>query len=164
MTQPNAFSRRDFLKAFGAAAAGTLLAPSDSTAEVTGESDQMPIRPFGKTGIDVPILGFGGSLHLPQLMLRQAFKWGVTYWDTANSYMGGDSEKRIGNYLTKFPQDRQKIFLVTKSHAWTIKGMGADLDQSLERMQTDYVDLFLVHSVSGMDELDDATKVWAEKK
>jgi predicted aldo/keto reductase-like oxidoreductase len=164
MTQPNAFSRRDFLKALGAATAGTLLAPSDSNAEVTGESDQMPTRPFGKTGIDVPILGFGGSLHLPQLMLRQAFKWGVTYWDTANSYMGGNSEKRIGNYLMKFPQDRQKIFLVTKSHAWTIKGMGADLEQSLERMQTDYVDLFLVHSVSGMDELDDATKTWAAKK
>ena len=52
-------------------------------------------------------------------MLRQAVKWGVTYWDTANSYEGGNSEMGIGKYFEKFPEDRKKIFLVTKSTAWT---------------------------------------------
>jgi predicted aldo/keto reductase-like oxidoreductase len=164
MTQQKAFSRRDFLKAAGAATVGTLMVPFDSKADPSGEPGKMPTRPFGNTGIDVPILSFGGSLYLPQLMLRQAFKRGVTYWDTAHSYMGGNSEKRIGKYLMAYPQDRQKIFLVTKSHAWTVDGMSADLDQSLERMKTNYVDLFFVHSVSGIDELDDTKKIWAEKK
>jgi predicted aldo/keto reductase-like oxidoreductase len=164
MTQQKELSRRDFLKAAGAATVGTLMVPFDSKADTSGEASEMLTRPFGNTGIDVPILSFGGSLHLPQLMLRQAFKKGVTYWDTAHSYMGGNSEKRIGKYLMAYPEDRQKLFLVTKSHAWTVDGMSADLDQSLERMKTNYVDLFLVHSVSGVDELDNTKKVWAEKK
>ncbi len=73
----------------------------------------MPTRPFGKTGIHVPILAFGGSLDtsMSLLVLRQAFKWGVTYWDTANTYMGGKSEKGIGKYLEKYPEDRKRTFL-----------------------------------------------------
>jgi len=126
----------------------------------------MPVRPFGNTGINVSILSFGGSLDtsLSMLVLRQAFKWGVTYWDTANTYMGGRSEKGIGKYLEKFPRDRQHIFLVTKSHAWTLKGLSRDLDLSLERMRTDYIDLYFLHSVRKIGQLDDGIKSWAEKK
>ncbi len=126
--------------------------------------EEMPTRPFGRTGVRVPILSFGGSVNLPLLMLRQAFKWGVTYWDTAHSYMGGNSEKLIGKYLKKFPQDRGQIFLVTKSHAWTLDGMSDELEQSLQRLNTDYVDLFFVHSVGDITELDNAKRDWAEKK
>ena len=97
-------------------------------------------------------------------MLRQAFLWGVTYWDTANSYMGGNSEKRIGRYLSSFPGDRRKIFLVTKSHAWSVGGLSSDLDESLDRMNTDYVDLFFVHGIRSIDEMDDDTRRWSEKK
>jgi predicted aldo/keto reductase-like oxidoreductase len=164
MTPANSISRRNFIKAASAVAMGTLIAPFDGAAKVSGMAGEMPTRPFGKTGVEVPILSFGGSLSLPQLMLDQAYKWGVTYWDTAYSYMGGNSEKRIGKYLMNNPQNRKKIFLVTKSHAWTVDDMGKELDQSLERMKTDYVDLFLLHSVSGAGELTDAKKVWAEKK
>lgn len=164
MTQQLTFSRRDFLIAASAATVGSIIEPLDNWAAVYSEPNQMPTRPFGNTGIDVPILSFGGSINLPQLMLRQAFKWGVTYWDTAHSYMGGNSEERIGKYLMQYPQDRNQIFLVTKSYAWNADGMEADLNQSLERMNTDYVDLFLVHSVTGIDELNDTKKTWAEKK
>ena len=155
-------SRRDFFKIAGTAAAGSVLAPLKS-AETSDQSASMPTRPFGDTGIDVPILSLGGSQHLPLLLLRAAFLRGVTYWDVANSYMGGNSEKRIGKYIEKYPQDRKKIFLVTKSHAWSTAGMTDDLNDSLERMQTDTVDLFFVHAVSGIDELNDETKAWAEK-
>ena len=163
MSQIKPFSRRQFLKTAGAATVGSLLAPLNAQSEVTGNQIIMPKRPFGSSGIDVPVLSFGGSLSLPQLMLRQAFKLGVTYWDTANSYMGGNSEMRIGKYLAKYPQDRDKLFLVTKSHAWSVKGLEEDLIQSLDRMQTDYVELFFVHSVSDIDELDSDRKNWAEK-
>ncbi|CAB5109528.1 Ferredoxin [Olavius algarvensis associated proteobacterium Delta 3] len=164
MTQKSTFSRRNFFKAAGATAAATLMTAFDSRADTPLEAGSMPTRPFGNTGVEVPILSFGGSVSMPQIMLGQAFKWGATYWDTANSYMGGDSENRIGKYLARYPQHRKQLFLVTKSHAWTLRGMGADLDESLERMRTDYVDLFLVHSVSGIDELDNAKKAWSEKK
>jgi len=156
-------SRRDFLKAACTASVGSMVAPIDCLAEPPNEFVAMPTRPFGKTGVRVPILGFGGSLDIAQLMLRGAIKWGVTYWDTANSYMGGHSEKRVGKYLGKYPEDRKKIFLVTKSHAWTLDGMTSDLNQSLERMKTDYVDLFFVHSVRAINQLDDDIQAWSEK-
>ena len=126
----------------------------------------VPTRPFGQTGIDVPILSFGGSLNtsLSMLVLRQAVKWGVTYWDTANTYMGGRSEKGMGKYFEKFPADRKQIFLVTKTHAWDTEGMSQDLNLSLERMRTDYIDLFFMHSVRSSSELTNDKKAWAEKK
>jgi hypothetical protein len=76
MTQQNTFSRRDFLIAASAATVGSLIEPLDNWAAVPSQPNQMPTRPLGKTGFDVPILSFGGSVNLPQLMLRQAFKWG----------------------------------------------------------------------------------------
>ena len=163
MLSDHKISRRDFIKIAGTVAAGSVISPLRSAAKPPDKSSLMPTRPFGKTGVDVPILSFGGSLHLPMLMLRNAYLQGVTYWDTASSYMGGNSEKRIGKYFSKFPQDRKNIFLVTKSHAWSTEGMSDDLNRSLERMQTDYVDLFFVHSVRSIDDLDDNIKIWSEK-
>jgi hypothetical protein len=159
-------SRRDFLKVAGAVSLGSIFAAFNPLTEASQGPKIMPTRPFGKTGIDAPILAFGGSLDtsLSLLVLRQAFKWGVTYWDTANTYMGGKSEKGIGKYLEKYPQDRKRIFLVTKSHAWTLSGLSRDLDLSLERMKTDYIDLFFVHSVRSISDLDAETKLWADKK
>jgi len=161
-------SRRDFLKntAAGAIGATAMLTTCQATAKATDVAAQVPQRPFGSTGIDVPILSFGGSLNtsLSMLVLNQAVKWGVTYWDTANSYMGGRSEKGMGKYLEKFPADRQRIFLVTKTHAWDTEGMSRDLNLSLERLQTDYIDLYFMHSVSSGSELTDDKKAWAEKK
>jgi len=158
-------SRRNFLKVTGLTSVGAIIAPFDQPAKASEEEPTMPTRSFGKSGIRVPILSFGGSLNtsMSPLLLRQAVKWGVTYWDTAHSYMGGKSEKGIGKYFSKFPEDRKNIFLVTKSHAWTLAGMTKDLNDSLERMKTDFIDLFFVHSVRDISELDDDTRVWAEK-
>jgi len=88
---------------------------------------------------------------------------GVTYWDTANSYEGGNSEKGIGKYFAKYPEDRKKIFLVTKSTAWTQSGMSEHLALSLERMQTDHIDLFFVHAVRRPSSMDKDMKQWGEK-
>jgi len=166
MTPKNkSWTRRAFLKAACATGAGSVMTLKNIPLSASEEAVAVPTRPFGKTGIEVPILGFGTSLHVSfsRLLLRQAFNWGVTYWDTANTYMGGNSEKAIGKYLDKYPQDRKKIFLVTKTHASTAKGRNRDLNLSLERMKTDYIDLFFIHSVWSVDELDNQTKSWAQK-
>ena len=164
MTKRPIFSRRSFLKTAATATAASLINPFQGRAAPLDKAVEMPTRPFGRTGVRVPILSFGGSLNLPLLMLRNAFRWGVTYWDTAHSYMGGNSEKLIGKYLKKFPQDRRQIFLVTKSHARTLDDMSDELEQSLKRLNTDYVDLFFVHGVGNIAELDNAKRAWAEKK
>ena len=161
----SSWTRRAFLKTVCATGAASVASLKNLAASASDEAAVVPTRPFGKTGIEVPVLGFGTSLHVSfsQLLLKQAIKWGVTYWDTANTYMGGNSEKAIGKYFDNFPEDRKKVFLVTKSHAWTTKGLTRDLNLSLERMQTDYIDLYFAHGVRDPDELDRKTKSWAQK-
>jgi predicted aldo/keto reductase-like oxidoreductase len=165
MSYDKDFSRRDFLKATGTAGLGLLAASALPESLGAQAAVLVPTRPFGKTGVNVAILSMGGMFDIPnnQLMLRQAVKWGVTYWDTANSYEGGNSELGIGKYFTKYPEDRKSIFLVTKSTAWTLKGMTEHLNLSLERMRTDYIDLFFVHAIRGISSMDKDKQKWGEK-
>ncbi|MEJ5358099.1 MAG: aldo/keto reductase [Desulfobacterales bacterium] len=165
MKETPSCSRRQFLKTTGAAGLGLLAASALPPALLAQEAPRVPTRPFGKTGIEVAILSLGGMFDIPgnQLLLRQAVRWGVTYWDTANSYEGGNSELGIGKYFEKYPEDRKKIFLVTKSTAWTLKGMSDHLNLSLERMKTDYVDLFFVHAVRSIGKMDEDVRRWGEK-
>ena len=161
-------SRRDFIKTAGAAGLGSALIPLGSAKQAhSSASDQLkvPTRPFGKTGADVSILSLGGELKpADQLVFRQAFKMGVTYWDTADSYGWGKNEKAIGKYFGRFPDDRKKIFLVTKAATSDPQKLTEKLNTSLERMKTDYVDLFFIHYVKNVKkELTDAVKAWAEK-
>jgi predicted aldo/keto reductase-like oxidoreductase len=157
------WSRRDFLKTTGTAGLGAVLAPGSQFAEA-GEPNILPKRSFGKTGAKVSILSLGGMFDIAsnQIMMKQAIRWGVTYWDTADCYQRG-SEKGIGKYFSKYPQDRSKVFLVTKSDARDADGMTRLLDRSLERMKTDYIDLYFAHGIYSIDELDESTKRWADK-
>jgi len=158
------WSRRDFLRTIGITGAGSLLAPAMPLAEAADEILQVPTRPFGKTGANVSILSLGGMFNIAsnQMLMKQAVKWGVTYWDTADCYQRG-SENGIGKYFKKYPEDRNRVFLVTKSDSRTPKGMTKLLDRSLEKMKTNYIDLYFVHGIYGIDELDEGTKTWAEK-
>lgn len=160
----NRWSRRDFFKTAALTGAGSLLASAAKLASAADNDTKVPQRPFGNSGIDVSILSLGGMFNIKsnQIMLKQAMRWGVTYWDTADCYHRG-SEKGIGRYLDRYPEDRKKIFLVTKSDARSPKGMSRLLNRSLERMKTDYIDLYFVHGIYSIDELDNSTRSWAEK-
>jgi predicted aldo/keto reductase-like oxidoreductase len=164
-------SRRDFIKAAGAAGIGSALGPLSSltTAHAstpTNAPAQMvvPTRPFGKTSVDVSILSLGGVLkETDQLVFRQAFKSGVTYWDTADSYGWGSNEKAIGNYFAKFPGDREKVFLVTKTASSNAQELSDKLNTSLQRMNTSYIDMYFIHYVSDASkDLTSEVKAWAE--
>ena len=167
-------SRRDFFKITGAAGIGSILGSMENTARASSASESdtpglqtVPTRPFGKTGVKVSILSLGGTYNLKsrQLLLRQALKMGVTYWDTANSYSGGNSERGIGKYFARYPEDRQKVFLVTKSGASDPDNMTQHLYTSLERMKTSYIDLFFMHKVSDVKNKVNRQniKAWAER-
>jgi predicted aldo/keto reductase-like oxidoreductase len=168
-----AWSRREFLKAAGAMGMAPLFASPSSLANASGKRTKetlatgiVPTRPFGKTGVDVSILSLGGSLTFTsrQRLLRQAFKAGVTYWDTAASYSGGDSEEGIGKYFSKYPEDREKVFLVTKSDSNKSGMMTDSLNESLERMKTSYIDLYFLHGISSTRGLNDRVRKWAERE
>jgi aryl-alcohol dehydrogenase-like predicted oxidoreductase len=164
-------SRRDFIKAAGTAGLGTALGAFSSlkahgsSPTTAAEQETVPKRPFGKTGVEVSILSLGGVLEPSDLLLfRQAFKMGVTYWDTADSYGWGKNEKAIGKYFTRFPADREKVFLVTKGSTSNPKKLSEKLNTSLERMNTSYVDMYFIHYVSNVKkELTAEVRAWAEK-
>ena len=165
-------SRRTFLKTAGAMGAGSIiatLAPLVNAADKGGSEGTppmtVPTRPFGRTGINVSILSLGGVLGMSDLLIfRQAMKMGVKYWDTADSYGGGKNEKAIGKYFAKFPNDRKKIFLVTKAATSNPKKLTEKLNTSLQRMNTSYIDMYFIHYVKDVkDELTTEVKAWAEK-
>ncbi len=172
MAAKKGLSRREFLKTAGALGTGSLLLQSDVFAQANPGSPEkpqegtvIPTRPFGKTGVDVSCLSLGGMFDIlsNQLLLRQALKWGVTYWDTADCYEGGKGEVGFGQFFRKYPETRQKVFLVTKSDKRDPEGMTQLLDQSLKKLNTDYIDLYFIHGMSYINEINNETKAWAEK-
>ncbi|ROQ91133.1 aldo/keto reductase [Desulfosoma caldarium] len=163
-------SRRQFFKAaafmgLAATTAPSLMATPLGRAQKISPPQRVPVRPFGASKIPVSILSLGGMFDTGsnQVLLRQALRWGVTYWDTADCYGGGRSEEGIGAFFSRFPETRKEVFLVTKSDARDPAGMTKLLNRSLERMKTDWIDLYFLHAVNHIDELSPEVRRWAEK-
>ena len=117
----------------------------------------MEKRKFEKLGIETSLLGFG-CMRFPQnpdgtideaeaaKLLDTAIKAGVNYIDTAYPYHNGESEPFLGRTLKKYP--RNSFYLATKLPMWDIKtpeDVKKIFDSQLERLQTDYVDFYLIH-------------------
>ncbi len=130
------------------------------------EYPRMPRRKMGKTGVKVSCLALGTITNLidKQIVLQTALRWGVDYWDTARGYANGNSELGIGKFLSKNPQVRKRLFLVTKaSGAKIAEDVERYLQASLKRMNTKYIDLFYgVHVLNNISQLKDKLKPWAE--
>ncbi len=165
-------TRREFMKTVGLAGlamagggvTGALAAGEQPAAAVKAAT--VPKRKLGKTGVDVSILNLGCMFDTinNQLLLKQALKWGVTFWDAAEHYGNTLSEEGIGRFIGRNPEARKEIFLVTKLQT---KGgnLTERLDNCLKRMQTSYLDLFFIPALTGIDEMTPAIKDWgAEMK
>ncbi|MHB0997656.1 MAG: aldo/keto reductase [Armatimonadota bacterium] len=117
-------------------------------------SNEIPSRPLGKTGLEVSILGLGGA-HIGYdyladadavELMRRAIDAGITFFDNSWDYNNGRSEERMGAALRDGYRDR--IFLMTKFDARNKAGALKQLDDSLRRLQTDYLDLWQIHAVA----------------
>lgn len=119
----------------------------------------MPERVLGNTGVRVPIFGLGGAGQTPLswgnheaeaiAIIQRALELGIRYFDTASSY--GPSEDYLGKVL---PAYRDKVFLASKTSARDRDGLWRELERSLKRLNTNYLDLWQLHHVSFEQELD----------
>ncbi len=143
-------TRRDFVKT----AAGMGVAAGIASA--ASKSGPIPRRKFGKTGLEVSVIGLGGGrvgtlLDTKQALdtIRRCIDLGVNYFDTAAAGAYGISQLRYGQVLPEF---RDKVIIGTKTRHRTFAHSQLDLNQSLANMKTDYLDLYQIHNV--MDEED----------
>jgi len=148
--------RRDFLKA--AAAGGILLSGKSSfgmsrpLSKDKDSSGKVPKRPLGRTGIKLSIIGFGGIVvsdaepaHAAQVVAESIEK-GINYFDVAPTY--GDAELKLGPALKPY---RQNVFLACKTARRDRNGAKEELDASLQRLQTDHIDLYQLHGMLDME-------------
>jgi aryl-alcohol dehydrogenase-like predicted oxidoreductase len=127
----------------------TTLAVSGMAAGQTA-SNGMPYRVLGKTKEKVSAIGLGGYHlgHPPDAqvavrIVRSAVDRGINFMDNCWDYHDGESEKRMGAALRD--GYRQKVFLMTKFDGRTKDSTARQIDESLERLQTDHIDLIQYH-------------------
>jgi len=121
--------------------------------------DRIPKRPLGKTGYQVTIYGLGGlfttSMHDRHdeavEIVNRAIDLGINYIDTSALYGNGASELNIGTVMR---ERRDEVFLASKSHDYTYDGTMALVEQSLRRLQTDYLDLYQHHFLGRIGQLE----------
>ncbi|HSO86204.1 MAG TPA: aldo/keto reductase [Draconibacterium sp.] len=153
------FTRRDFIKTTGAATAGIILAPTVACSSSPFDSKGLPTAILGKTGVRIPLMVMGlGSRFMAVSeekgleILEAALANGFYYWDTAADYKNDNqfSEERIGKILAPV---RSKIFLSTKVGERKADDAKRTVETSLKRLNTDYIDLYQVHSITTEDEV-----------
>jgi predicted aldo/keto reductase-like oxidoreductase len=157
-------SRRKMLSTTGG---GLVLASSLGVgpSRVEAAPLQVPRRVLGKTGEKIPVLVMGGSVPMDPRFdpkLAEGFKYGVNYFDAADCYGGGSVERAIGAFHTR-ANLRSKIWITSKSDSHDPKGFEEVFHQSLERLQTDYIDMYYLHGLDDAKAINDELKVVVER-
>lgn len=141
--------RRKFIKGASSAVLGLAAAPfwgaNPSFAE-TEKASSPQYRILGKTGLKVTAVSMGVMNCSDPAVLHRAFDLGINFYDTAHSYMNGRNEEMVGKV---FRDKRDKVIIQTKIRVKASeKENRASLETSLKRLQTDYVDVLLAHSLT----------------
>lgn len=116
---------------------------------------------LGSTGITAVQNGFGAlpiqrdDMETSVRILRKAYEGGITFFDTARAY--SDSEEKIGAALSDV---RKNIFIATKTTADTPDEMKSQLETSLRKLNTDYIDIYQFHCASQCYKPEDGTGMY----
>jgi aryl-alcohol dehydrogenase-like predicted oxidoreductase len=121
----------------------------------------LPTRRLGRTGADLPILGLGGhhlglagSERAARRLVETALEEGVRFFDTAESYQAGTSERWLGAAIREV---RSEVFLMSKTHEpreRSAESARMHLEGTLQRLGTDYLDLWQLHSIKSPEDVD----------
>jgi len=172
---PFTFNRREFLNttlagALAVAAGHVTSAQAETTSKPSGGTMRplpfnprtaatMPMRNLGQTGYRVGIFSLGcqaaiekrGNTEQSVQIMNRAIDLGVNYFDTSHVYGGGASETHVGLVMK---DRRREVFLASKTVKRDYDGAMTELDISLKRLQTDHLDLWQLHNVQRMEEVE----------
>ncbi len=167
--EKSGLARRDFLKRGVATAAGALLSltglrgvGSLEETESAAPPTPLPKRRLGKTGLLVSVLAYGGAPlweHDPRnpvpedtvaKMLHEAMDMGLNFIDVSHLYGRGYSEKAFGKALQG---RRDKVVIFSRCAMWGRGSASEMLDESLQRLQTDYIDVYGMHGTQMSDDV-----------
>ena len=171
-TTTSKIERRDLLKLGTAAAAGFVAKgvmggepkqmPGLPSNPVTPKA--MPTRNLGKTGYQVGIFSLGGQSALEKAdnfdvavpLIEKALDLGINYVDTSARY-GGTEHRWSEQYFGEVMKTRRsEAYLATKSHDRTRNGSWKLLERSLALLKTDHVDLWQMHALSRMEQVEES--------
>jgi predicted aldo/keto reductase-like oxidoreductase len=155
--------RREFLGTVSAAFATGMITRRASSAPIDealargpkSNAPRLPMREYGKTGIQLSIIGFPGfalrdTTEKDQAgtnrLVAETIERGVNYFDVAAQY--GNAEAVLGPALQPY---RKQIFLSSKTSKRTADEAAKELDRSLERLKTDYLDVYNLHHIQHLD-------------
>jgi len=131
--------------------------------------DLLPRQTLGNTGMEVSMLSFGGGSQFManpdgewEPLLERALALGVNYFDTSVSYSG--SEARFSEILTPI---RDKVYITSKfdgkkNNRRDVDAMKRELEKTLGRLKTDYLDVYMLHAADDNDALNDVSSVYEE--
>src|SRR5664279_5051128 len=167
---PSSTNRREFLKAGGAITAGLVAQAAMPAAAATLPAmpsnprtpEAMPTRNLGKTGYKVGIFSLGGQAALERPhnfdaavpIIERSLDLGINYIDTSSIYGGPErwSEQYVGKVMAR---RRNEAFLATKTKERTRDGSMRMIEKSLELLQTDHVDLWQLHDIGTMTDVNE---------
>jgi aryl-alcohol dehydrogenase-like predicted oxidoreductase len=145
--------RRAFL---GTALAGLPLTGAYA-AQPKPKGGDIPTTTLGKAAIEVQVIGQGGARmdlqpDIPSAakFVREVYDLGVRYFDCARAYWNGRSEEAYGIGLEGLRKD---VFLTSKAYGRTAEAAQKDLETSLRLLKTDYVDLWQMHDIRTLDDV-----------
>jgi len=164
--QSKRINRREFLGKTGLCflTAGIGYPSIKKNWESDSKSPKLIYRTLGRTKLRIPVVSFGVMNSHSEALIQHAIDRGINHLDTAHVYLNGNSELSIGKVLKKsgkrnkvylatkmrFARDREKNVFITKGGApeplATEQNFIEQLNTSLERLQTDYVDILYLHS------------------
>ena len=144
-------SRRKFLKAGLILPAAGFVSAHNPYAFAEAP-DSVAYRVLGKTGLKVSAVGSGVGIEPDPQVIARAIDLGVNYFDTARMYGNGNSERITG---TALKGKRDKVILATKTDGRTKSDIFKDMDASLKALDTDYVDIYHLHSRDTPDTITD---------
>ena len=156
-------SRRNFLAAGlalpAAGLASTASSPALAPQQGAPARGKITYRVLGKTGLKVSTVGYGAMITSDATVITRAADMGINYFDTSRGYSGGQNERMVGVGLGA---KRKDVFISSKCEANDKASCLAQLDTSLKELNTDHLDVWLLHrfdtAASISDELVDALR------